>query len=504
MQLREATDGMQVEPNHVYLAHAGKNLALLHGVLHLMEPDQRDRVPLPIDYFFRSLAEDQKHKAIGIILSGTGTDGTLGLKAIKGESGMTMAQEIESAKYAGMPRNAIASGAIDVIRPVTQMPEQLLAYARGLFKAPPLTDLAPLGFDRAEILQKLFVLLRDRTGCDFSLYKANTNRRRIERRMNVHQIEDINQYLRFVQANPLELDTLFHELLIGVSSFFRDHQAFEVFAQKGLPLLFDEKSEGASVRIWVAGCSTGEEAYSLAMLVREFLTEQKIRRKVEIFATDVDSQAIEAARVGLYPAGISGDVTPARLQRFFTKEDSWYRVKKEIRDLVVFAIHNLLTDPPFAKMDLISCRNVMIYLEAKAQQKLLATFHYALKPNGLLWLGPSETAGSFEERFTSVDKKWKLFTRDKAPGVLPYLERFAIGTPYTGMDKAAVSDIDRTAGTQTLSALIEQLLRERHVPVSVIANAQGEIVYITDAQAPIWNQHQAHRLNISSTWPAKA
>ena len=478
MQLHEAADGMQVQPNHVYLAQAGKNLALLNGALHLMEPDQRDRVPLPIDYFFRSLADDQKHKAIGIILSGTGTDGTLGLKAIKGESGMTMAQEVESAKYGGMPRSAIAAGAIDVIRPVTQMPEQLIAYARGLFKAPPLSDLAPMELDRAEILHKIFVLLRDRSGCDFSLYKANTSRRRIERRMNVHQIEDLNQYLRFVQVNPEELDTLFHELLIGVTSFFRDHQAFEVFAQKGLPLLFDNKPEGASVRIWVAGCSTGEEAYSLAMVLREYLSEAKIRRRVEIFATDLDPQAIEIARAGLYPAGISGDVTPARLQRFFTKEDSWYRVKKEIRDLVVFAPHNLLTDPPFTKMDLLSCRNLMIYLEPKAQQKLLATFHYALRPNGLLWLGSSETTGGFEERFKSVDKKWKLFTRDETPSSLPYLERLAIGTPHVNVDTVTSGNPAGTAGAQTVTALIEQLLLERHVPPSVIANAQGEIIYV--------------------------
>ena len=433
---------------------------------------------MPIDYFFRSLAEDQKHRAIGIILSGTGTDGTLGLQAIKGESGMTMAQAVESAKYGGMPRSAIAAGAIDVIRSVTEMPEQLIAYARGLFKAPPLSDLAPIPLDRAEILQKLFVLLRDRTGCDFSLYKVNTTRRRIERRMIVHQIDDLDQYLRFVQANPEEIDKLFHELLIGVTSFFRDHQAFEVFAHKGLPLLFHDKPEGASIRIWVPGCSTGEEAYSLAMMCREFLTELKTRRRVEIFATDVDSEAIETARAGLYPAGISGDVTPARLQRFFTKEDSWYRVKKEIRDLVVFAVHNLLMDPPFTKMDLVSCRNVMIYLEAKAQQRLLATFHYALKPNGLLWLGSSETASGFEEQFTLLDKKWKLFTRDARARALPYLEPFAIGTTHANVDTRAVGEVDRAAAAQPVQAMIEQLLMERHVPPSVFANAHGEVVYI--------------------------
>ncbi|MBS0149660.1 MAG: PAS domain-containing protein [Nitrospira sp.] len=478
MPLLEVTDGITVEPNHVYLAPAGKNLALLQGVFHLMELDQRDRVPLPIDYFFRSLAEDQKHKVIGIILSGTGTDGTLGLKAIKGESGMTMAQEVESAKYGGMPRSAIAAGAIDVIRPVAHMPGQLIAYAKGLFKTTPISDLASTELDRAEILQKLFVLLRDRTGCDFSLYKANTSSRRIERRMNVHQIEDLGQYVRFLQSNQEEIDALFHELLIGVTSFFRDRQAFEVFEQKGLPFLFDDKADGAPLRIWVTGCSTGEEAYSLAILLREFLMERKSRRRVEIFATDIDGQAIATARTGLYPAGISDDITPVRLQRFFTKEDGWYRVKKEIRDLVIFAVHNLLTDPPFTKLNLVSCRNTLIYLETKAQQNLLATFHYALKPKGLLWLGPSETNSGFEERFMSVDKKWKLFTRDATSGVLPYLERFAIGLTHTGVDTVPIGDVDRRAAARKVPALVEQLLMGRYVPASVVADTQGEVVYI--------------------------
>lgn len=443
-----------------------------------MDPDLRDRVPLPIDYFFRSLAEDRKHNAIGMILSGTGTDGTLGLKAIKGESGMTIAQEVESAKYGGMPRNAIAAGAIDIIRPVARMPEQLIAYTEGLFKTPPLSDMAPIGFDRGEILDKIFVLLRDRSGCDFSSYKPTTTRRRIERRMNVHRIEDLDHYLRFVQTDPEELDTLFHELLIGVTSFFRDHQAWEVFAQKRLPLLFGDKSNGDRVRIWVTGCSTGEEAYSLAILLREFLTEHKLRCKIEIFASDVDPQAIEIARSGLYPAGISGDLTPARLQRFFTKEDSWYRVKKDIRDLLVFAVHNLLTDPPFTRMDLVSCRNVLIYLEAKAQQKLLATFHYALKPNGLLWLGSSETLGGFENHLRSIDKKWKLFARDDTAGALPYLQRFAIDAIPPAGGKVAGAEGTKAAGVERVSLLITQLLLERYVPPSVIINESGKVFYV--------------------------
>ncbi len=423
MPVVEAVDGMQAEPNHVYLTPGGTNLAILHGVLHLMEPRAEDRVPLPIDYVFRSLAEDQKQGAIGIILSGTGTDGTLGLRAIKAESGMTIAQDPQSAKYQGMPRSAMAAGVVDVVQPPGQMPESLLAYARSLLR--PVQPLPESDASRA--LHKIFILLRERTGTDFALYKESTIHRRIERRMNVHQIQDLKQYLRFVQGNPSELDALFQELLIGVTSFFRDPQAFEVLVHKGLPALVEGKPEGSALRMWVAGCSTGEEAYSLAILLVEYLTQRKLRLALQIFASDLDSQAIQTARAGLYPIGIAGDLTSDRLKRFFTKEDSSYRVKKEIRDLVVFAKHNLLTDAPFTKLDLLSCRNLLIYLEAKAQQKLVPLFHYALKPNGILFLGSSETIGGFESLFTAIDRKGKLFKRTAEPGTFPDLERFPRG-----------------------------------------------------------------------------
>ena len=437
MPVVEATDGMEIEANSVYMAPGGTNLAILHGILHLMEPPSQERVPLPIDYFFRSLADDQKQRAVGIILSGTGTDGTVGLRAIKAESGMTIAQDPQSAKYQGMPRSAISAGVVDVVQPASQMSEPLRAYARSLTRpAPPLPE-----HDASQTLQKIFILLRDRTGNDFALYKENTIHRRIERRMNVHQIENLRQYLRFVLANPHELDALFQELLIGVTSFFRDPQAFEVLEQKVLPALVEGKPEGATLRLWVAGCSTGEEAYSLAMMLREYLTQKKLRLTVQIFASDLDSRAIETARAGLYPIGIAGDIAPERLQRFFTKEDSSYRVKKEIRDLVVFATHNILTDAPFTKLDLLSCRNLLIYLEAKAQHKLLPLFHYALKPNGILFLGSSETIGGFESLFTVIDRKWKLFRRTAEPGTFPHLERFPGGLmkriPETRVDDEA-------------------------------------------------------------------
>jgi len=475
MPIVEVTDGMEVEANRVYLAPGGINLAMLHGTLHIMECPPENRVPLPIDYFFRSLAEDQKLRAVGVILSGTGSDGTLGLRAIKAESGMTIAQEPQSAKYQGMPRSAIAAGVVDVVKPAGQMSEPLLAYARSLARP----ALPAPEHDGSQTLRKIFILLRDRTGNDFALYKENTIHRRIERRMNMHQIENVRQYLRFVQANPHELNTLCQELLIGVTSFFRDPQAFEALLDKGLPSLVEGKSEGATLRLWVPGCSTGEEAYSLAIMLKEYLTQQKRRFTVQIFASDLDSRAIETARVGLYPVGIAGDVTPERLQRFFTKEDHSYRIKKEIRDLVVFATHNVLTDAPFTKLDLLSCRNLLIYLEAKAQQKLLPLFHYALKPQGILFLGSSESIGGFESLFTVIDRKAKLFKRTAELGAMPRLERFPGGVMKVTAATQAEAEVRLPSlRPASIPDLIQQLLASRYAPAAVVVNERGEVVYI--------------------------
>lgn len=474
MPVVEATDGMTIEPDHVYLAPGGTNLAPLHGTVHLMEPPAEERVPLPIDYFFRSLADDQKERAAGIILSGTGSDGSIGLRAIKGESGMTIAQDPQTAKYQGMPRSAIAAGVVDVVKPAGQMLEPLLAYARSFTKS-----IQPPEHDVSQTFQKLLILLRDRTGNDFALYKETAIRRRLERRMNVHQIENLRHYLRFVQENPHELDALFQELLINVTSFFRDPQVFEVLAQKGLPALVEDKPDGSTLRIWVAGCSTGEEAYSVAIVVKEFLAQHKRRLAVQIFASDLDNRAVETARTGLYPVGIAGDVAPDRLQRFFTKEDGSYRIKKEIRDLVVFATHNLLTDAPFTKLDMLSCRNLLIYLDAKAQHKLLPLFHYALKPNGLLLLGTSETVGGFEHLFAPIDRKGKLFRRTAEPSMLPNLERVSggamRGTIATRPSTGAPPPVEPPF---TIANLIQQVLVAQYAPAAVVINDRGEIVHI--------------------------
>ena len=475
MRVMPAADGMVVEPNTVYMSLPDGYLALLHGTLHLMEPDEAGLLRQPIDYFFRSLAEDQKDKAISIILSGTGTDGTLGLKAIKGAAGMTMAQEPDSAKYSGMPSSAIGTGLVDYILPVERLPQQLVAYAQGPYLSATEHE---LGVDEglSEPLQKILVLLRARTGHDFSVYKANTIRRRIERRINVHQLKGPLQYQRLLSENPHELDLLFQELLIGVTNFFRDPDAFAALAKTVVPQLLAARTENTPVRVWVAGCSTGEEAYSLAMLLQEGMDQ--VRFPVQIFATDLDNEAVDAARTGLYPEGIARDVRPQRLARFFVKEDSGYRIKKEIRELVIFAPQNILKDPPFTKLDLITCRNLLIYVKPAAQERMLALFHYALKPGGILFLGSSESITGLSDHFEVMNKKWKVFARKDTTLRQALPDGFA--TPAVKGEASPVNPgdvVDRTR-KQLLSTMIEKTLLTRYAPASVIVNDRGDILYI--------------------------
>ncbi len=411
MKVSQVTDGIEVEPNCAYIIPPNKDMALLHGKLHLMEPDAPRGLRLPIDFFFRSLAQDQRERAICIVLSGTGTDGMLGLKAVKGEGGMAMAQDTESAKYDGMPRSAIQTGLVDYILPPDQMPQQLITYVGHAFGTSVKRAAAPIP-ETTDSLQKIFILLRSQTGHDFSYYKQNTIRRRIERRMAVNQIERLDDYVRYLRRNPLEVETLFREILIGVTNFFRDPEAFESLQAQVIPKLF-EKSPDQTVRIWVSGCSTGEEAYSLAMLLREQLDALKRDVKIQLFATDIDKEAIERARAGVYPDGIVADVSPERLGRFFDQDQdgATYQIKKSIRDMVVFAEQNVIEDPPFSKMDLISCRNLLIYMQPKLQKRVLPLFHYALKQDGVLFLGNSETIGEFVELFATLDRKWKVYQR---------------------------------------------------------------------------------------------
>ncbi len=476
MPVVEAADGTKLQPNHVYVGPPGGHLAILGGTLHRMEADAKTAPRLPIDYFFRSLAEDQKERAICIVLSGTGTDGTLGLKAIKGDSGMAMVQQPQSAKYAGMPSSAIATGLADYVLPPTAMPNRLIAYAKGPYLATAKAD-SEVPSVPAEPMQKIFVLLRGRTGHDFSAYKSNTIHRRIERRMNVHQINNPNQYVRYLQENPHEIDVLFKELLISVTNFFRDAEAWSALGAH-LKKLLRSRPDNYTVRAWVPGCATGEEAFSLAIVLRECMDALNRHIDVQVFGTDLDADAIETARAGRYPEGIAVDVSPARLERYFTHDDGAYRIRKEIREMVVFAPQNVIRDPPFTKLDVLCCRNLLIYLNSDLQRRLLPIFHYALKPDGLLFLGPSETVGTFTDLFETFDKRWKVFRRKESVSALRALPEIP-AQPLTGDEGAAAP----TAGAPYIkeahvSTLIERLLLGRFAPASVVVNPRGDIVYI--------------------------
>jgi len=480
MQVSEVEDGVVVQPNCAYIIPPNRDMAFLNGTLQLLEPVLPRGQRLPIDFFFRSLAQDQHERAICIVLSGTGSDGTLGLRAIKGEGGMAMAQNPESTEYDGMPRSAINTGLVDYVLPAAEMPAHLIAYASHAFGnlAKPLPTPLPKTED---IFKKIFVLLRSQTSHDFSQYKQSTIKRRIERRMAVHQIPELAGYVRFLQQTPLEVEALFRDLLIGVTSFFRDTEAFAELESKVIPRLFTDKPTGSAIRIWTCGCSTGEEAYSIAILLQERLETLKKSYKLQLFATDIDSRAIDQARSGVYSASIANDVSPERLSRFFTLEadGSAYRINKGIRDMLVFSEQDVIKDPPFSKLDLISCRNLLIYLGSDLQKKLIPLFHYALNPGGTLFLGTSETIGEFIHLFTTLDRQSKIYqSKDNLSETLRLpLGRFIppMSDALTTPKRSGYSPVD---GKLSLRETTERVLLERYAPVSILVSERGEMLYI--------------------------
>ena len=471
-------DGMPVERDHVYVVPPNKDLTILHGTLHLMELAQPRGVNLPIDSFLRSLAQDQGRNAVCIILSGTGTDGTLGVKAIKGEVGMAMVQDEESAKYEGMPRSVITTGVVDYVLPPGKMPEQLIKYTQhATQKSAP--RIAPAVGPIPQALQKVFVILRARTEHDFSLYKKNTICRRVERRMNVHQIDEISDYVRYLRESDREAGILFKELLIGVTNFFRDPEAFQILQTKTLPKLLAGKPDDDAVRVWVPGCASGEEAYSVAMVLHECMEQVGRRFHVQVFGTDIDEDAIDVARAGLYPESIMADVGPDRIRRYFTKEeDGRYRVKKPIREMLVFAPQNVIKDPPFTKLDLLCCRNLLIYLRTELQRKLLPIFHYSLKPDGILFLGSSETIGPATDLFALSDKKWKIFRRrPSAAGAHTVLDFPPQPESYEARDLEVPEAVQRAEELSALQ-LVETILQQSDTPSCAIINDACNVIYI--------------------------
>ena len=479
MKVSEVTDGMVVQVNQVYIIPPNRDMAFLHGTLQLLEPAAARGHRLPIDFLFRSLANDQHERAVGIVLSGTGSDGTQGVRAIKAEGGMVMVQTPASCEFDGMPQSALATGMVDFDLPLAEMAAQLIAYTEHAFGQLPrhISVTEPL---IESALKKIFVLLRAQTGHDFSQYKPSTIHRRIERRMAVHQIEGIDGYVKYLQQAPLEVQALFNDLLIGVTNFFRDPEAFAALEKMVIPKLFEGKPVGAAVRVWCTGCSTGEEAYSMAILMQEHVELLRASYKVQVFATDIDSRAIATARAGIYPVSIADDITPERLARFFTLEPGGgaYRVQKGIRDLLVFSEQDIIKDPPFSKLDLISCRNLMIYLGAELQKKLISLFHYALMPSGILFLGTSETAGEQGDLFTVLERKAKIYQRKED---FQGEQRAALGRflpPLVERDLTLAVGKSALPPKFSLRELTEQTLLQHVSAVAALVNGGGDILYL--------------------------
>jgi two-component system CheB/CheR fusion protein len=479
MKVVQVRDRLKVEPNRVYVIPPNKDMSILKGVLHLLAPAAPRGLRLPIDFFLRSLAADQRERSVGVILSGMGSDGTLGVRAIKEQAGAVFVQAPASAKFDGMPRSVIDAGLADIVAPVEELAAKTIAY---LDHAPLAARPEPaLASKTQSAIEKVCVLLRDQTGHDFSEYKRSTVYRRIERRMALHQLDSIASYVRYLQECPQETQLLFKELLIGVTSFFRDPAVWEQLRQKVIPALLAERPSGGTLRAWVPGCSTGEEAYSLAIVFKEALAQLRPVKSysLQIFATDLDKDAIDKARQGVFPANIAGDVSAERLRRFFIKEEHGYLMGKEIRETVVFAPQNLIMDPPFTKLDILSCRNLLIYLSPELQKRLLPLFHYSVGPRGILLLGIAETVGAFTDLFAPVDGKTRIYRRidaaSRSESVIFPASSFAGRSTAAGRSSAQPS----AQSAPSLQVLADQMLLTRYSPAAVLTNDKGDIVYVS-------------------------
>ena len=479
MQVLEVEHGMVVQPDCTYIIPPNYDMAFLNGALQLLEPAAPRGQRLPIDFFFRSLAQDQHARAIGIVLSGTGGDGSQGVRAIKGEGGMVMAQSFDSTQYDGMPRSAVATGMVDFVLPPEEMPGQLLAYVRHAFgKIKGEAHSTDLKVD--EGLKKIFVLLRAQTGHDFSHYKLNTINRRVERRMAVQQLEHVNDYVLYLRKNPAEVEALFRDLLIGVTNFFRDPEAFKALEEEAIVRLLSNKPVGAAIRVWVPGCSTGEEAYSIAILLQERMDALKANFKLLVFATDIDNRAIEHARTGIYTGNIAADISSERLKRYFTEEPGggFYRINKFIRDMLVFSEQDMIKDPPFSRIDLISCRNLLIYMGPELHKKLIPLFHYALNPGGILFLGSSESIGDHLDLFATLNRSAKLYQR-KDEGI-PLRQSLTRLLPSLTEDGAVQRPAAKSAGNSAaqLRELTERTLLQQYAAAGALVNGRGDILYL--------------------------
>jgi two-component system CheB/CheR fusion protein len=470
MKVLEIVDGVVVEPNHVYLAPAGANVALLGKALHVVQANSR----MPIDFFFRSLGEELGEHAIGIVLSGMGSDGTFGLQAIKEHGGICLVQDPETAKFDSMPRSAIDARVADIALAPEALAEELASISHHPY-------LRPGPRPKSAGMHKLYALLRDAFGHDLSGYKESTIDRRIERRMAVQKIENLEDYLRLVQARPDELATLYRDLLINVTNFFRDSATFEFLATNVLPRIIARRPRGEPIRVWVPACSTGEEAYSIAMCLLEVLGATAPDVPIQVFGTDIDTDAIDRARRGFYAQNIEADLSGARLDRFFVSVDGGYQIGRRVRELVVFSVHDVTRNAPFSRMDLVSCRNLLIYMQPPLQKRVLATAHYALRPDGFLVLGSSETVGDAADLFSIVDSKSKIYEKKAITAAASLLfPSLAPGDPIPGV---SVRGMDRRP-VITAQQIADRRLLEHYAPPSVLVTEDLDVLLFRGDTAP--------------------
>jgi len=476
MPVYQAKDGMGVKPNNIYVIPPNKSMGILHGKLILLELPEPHGLRLPIDFFLKALAQDRGRAAICIILSGTGTDGALGLRAIKGEAGLAIVQEPSSAKYDGMPRQAIDTGLTDFVLCPSEMPARLVSFA-GYYKKKFIETRPTATATLPNYLEKVFLLLRQYTRHDFSQYKPATLNRRIERRMAVNQIDNIANYVSFLEQHPEEAQALFKDLLVSVTGFFRDKEAFVVL-KSHVKTLISQRSSTSPLRIWVPGCATGEEAYSIAIIVRECLGELNQDIDIQVFATDIDDDAVNRGRSGIYPIGIGADVSPERLRRFFTQAEDTYAIKREIRERVVFAVQDIIKDPPFSKVDLISCRNLLIYLNSDLQARLLPLLYYSLNKDGILFLGSAETIGKHSDLFSALDKKWKIYQHREV--TLLKKQQMQFGPIDFQRETAKVGGEPKsdTAKPFNIAEIVNKILLQKYTPACVVVDEKYDVLYV--------------------------
>ncbi|HEY7238211.1 MAG TPA: chemotaxis protein CheB, partial [Burkholderiales bacterium] len=478
MRVAQVEQHMAIKPNHIYVIPPGKDLVIAEG--HLVLAPRTDRgQQRPVDHFMRSLAEEHGHKAIGVVLSGTGNDGSLGVQEIKAGGGITFSQDT-TAEQQGMPQNAIATGAIDFVLPPDEMGKELGRVARHPYVRPTFEETTASLHEAT--MQRILATVRQATGVDFDGYKRNTINRRVARRMVLHRIDELSEYARFLHGKPAELEALFQDLLINVTSFFRNPEAYEALKTLVFPKLTESRSRHEQVRIWALGCSTGEEAYSLAMAFTEYAEQSGRAMDAQIFATDLNGAGIDRARAGIYAKGIVQDVSPERLRRFFVEVDGSYRITKKIRDMCVFARQNVLADPPFSRLDLVACRNLLIYLEPQQQQRLIPMLHYALRNQGYLWLGGSETIGAYRELFDPLDIRHKIYAKKAVAGhnyVAPAAHRWE---PHRGGRREVVAPAREVVVEAQREA--ERMLVSRYAPPSVVVNDALEIVQFRGDTGP--------------------